>query len=426
MEKNNLQHLHFLIVGFTGKTVQVESALKLGIKLSLLIGRGKYKPEYKDSFSQVLIAEDIYNWHEVKEIIDKSEKIDVVLTRSEDHVNVVGAINQYLGLDGMNYVTARNFCNKYLMKQKWLEARVSCADGICLDDISQLDRFLEKYHFPLMLKKTSAVHSNFVIKVSSKEDLLEKLKFLKERVDGEVVSKSVAGYDDKIRACQFLLEEMLGGRELTVDTFVVDNCYTHTPICEYTMAHELNIDDTYLPIRTMPTILTKEQEELIYQTVEQALGALHAKNCVCHTEVFFDERKNECAIIESTPRSGGNRAEMTLSTTGFDYSLAVFKATAGYEVGEVPKPTSAISVVEYFAERKGILTNLNLDFLYQNPAVKNIKVKYMPGDLVEQAKFGGKPIISFFVKKSNPLESQKLAKVLFQEIRSAIKINYVE
>ncbi len=241
-----------------------------------------------------------------------------------------------------------------------------------------------------------------------------------------MVSKSVTGFNDQIKSCQFLLEEMLGGRELTVDTFVVNNRQIHTPICEYVMAHELGIDDTYLPIRTMPTVLTQEQKDLVYQAVEKALRALNAQNCVCHTEVFFDQKTNQCAIIESTPRGGGNRAEMTLATTGFDYSLAVFQAAAGYDIGVISPPRSALSVVECFTKEKGRLVDSELSFLYENPSVENIYMRYKSGDIVEKAKFGGKPLISFFVKKDTPLESQKLAKELFKKVQTAIKIDYIE
>ncbi len=426
MSNSVLQQLHFLMVGFNAKKIQVESAQQLGLKVSLLISRAKYEPAFEAMFQQVVVVDDIYNWPLVEKALHQFTKIDVVLTRSEDHINVVGAINQHLHLAGIDYQTARNFCNKYLMKEKWLAAGVPCARGICLDDHQDLDLFLQQHQFPLMLKKTSAAHSNFVIRVTSLADLLDKWQYLKNNVQDEVVSKTMAGFKQTKRACQFVLEETLSGRELTVDTFVLNDRYLHTPICEYVMADELNVEDTYLPIRTMPIVLTQAQSDLVYQVVEKALRALGAKNCVCHTEVFFDEQKNYCAVIETTARGGGNRAEMTLATTGFDYSLAVFQVAAGLEPPSIPAPQRAISVVEYFAKQKGYFQDLNLDFLSQNPAVTNIQLKYKPGQLVEKAKFGGKPIISFFVKKNTALESQALAKELFKKIQTTIKIDYLE
>ena len=416
--------LHFLMIGFGGKKIYLESALKTDAKISLLINRDKYKNEYEKLFNQVLVVEDIYNWKQLRNAIDQGEKIDVVLTRHENYVTIVGAINQYLGLDGIDYATSRNFCNKYLMKQKWLAAQVPCADGICLDNLNHLDEFLERHSFPLILKKTSAAHSNYVVKVKSKEDLFEKLAFLKSQVSGYVTSKPVEGYKHKSEDCQFLLEEMLYGRELTVDTFVSGNRLIHTPICEYVMAHELGLDDTYLPIRTMPTVLTKRQEKLVYQTVTKALNALSARNCVCHTEVFFDEKNNQYSVIESTPRGGGNRAEMTILTAGFDYSLAVFQTAAGLDIEEIDQPQRAISVVEYFADKKGLIKKIDLDFLYKNPAVSNIKIRDKIGDLAEQAKFGGKTIVSFYVEANDCLKSKNLAIQLFKQVKEAIKINY--
>jgi len=415
--------LHFLMVGFSAKKLLIQTALQAGAKISLLISSNKYKSEYENLFHQVLVVDDIYNWQQIKEAIDHSEKIDAVLTRHENYINVVGAINQYLGLDGINYEVARSFCNKYLMKQKWLEAQVPCANGICLDNLENLNQFLEKYSFPLILKKTSAAHSNFVVKVVSKDDLLQKLNFFKNQADGYITSKPVEGYNAEIKECHFLLEEMLHGRELTVDTFVSKGKFFHTPICEYIMAADLEIDDSYLPVRTMPTSLSSDQEKIVYETVEKALSALSAKNCVCHTELFFDEKNNNCMIIESTPRGGGYRTEMTLSATGYDYSLAVFKASANLELEPIPKPNKAVSVVEYFAEEKGVIEKLDLDFLNENQMVSNVKIRYGAGDSVEQAKFGGKTIVNFFIEAENHSKCQELAVQLINQIRKSVKIN---
>ena len=416
--------LHFLMVGFAGNEMYVQSALKKGAKISLLICADKYKDAYKGFFHQILIVNDIYDWQEVKQAIDQSDKIDAVFTRFENYVSLVGAINQYLGLKGIDYQTSRNFCNKYLMKQKWLAAGVPCADGICLNDLSELDEFLAKHTFPLVLKKTSASHSSFVIKVKSKQDLLLQLAFLKSKAAGYIVSSPVKGYGNETQECQFLLEEMLHGRELTVDTFVSNGCFTHTPICEYVMAHELGIDDSYLPIRMMPTTLSVDQEKVVYATVEKALAALEARNCVCHSEVFFNELNDSCVLIEATPRSGGNRAKMTFLTTGHDYNLSVFKAAAALAIDTVARPTCSVGVIEYFAEQKGVIKSFNLDFLRLHPAVSNVKIRYKVGDVVEQAQFAGKSIVSFFVQKKDCLKTRQLAIQLFKQVRKAIKIDY--
>ncbi len=414
------------MIGFAAKKVYVKKALESGAKISLLISKNKYKKEYEELFHKVLVIDDIYNWQQLQAIIDQSQKIDAVLTRHENYVSVVGAINQYLGLKGIDYQTSRNFCNKYLMKQAWQKNAVPCAEGICLEDLTGLDDFLRQHAFPLILKKTSAVHSNFVVKVQSREDLLQKLEFLKTQAEGHITSKPVVGYGEETKECHFLLEEMLVGRELTLDSFVSNGVFTHTPICEYVLAKEIGIDDSYLPIRTMPALLSIEQEKQLISTVEQALRALSAQNCVCHSELFFDEKKDNYQLIEATPRGGGNRAEMTLLTTGYDYSLAVFQAAAGLKIKQINRPSRAVSVVEYFAKQKGVIESIDLTFLEQNRAVSNIKLGLQIGAEVEQAKFGGKAIASFFVEAKDPLESRNLAIDLFKQLQVAIKINYFE
>lgn len=411
------------MVGFNEKKYHAQSALRAGARITLLVTRENYKAAYRKNFHQVLVAQDIYDWLEIKSLLAQVQKIDAVLTRYEKYVSVVGAINEYFGLSGINYQTSRNFCNKFLMKQKWQAKQVPCAEGICLSNLDQLDDFLTTHPFPLILKKTSAAHSNFVVQVDSKKDLLEKLDFFKHNADGYITSMPVRGFKQAEKECHFLLEEMLTGRELTVDTFVSRGKFVHTPICEYVLAHQLGVDDTYLPVRTMATNLSAKQAKKIQQTVEQAITALSAQNCVCHTELFFDERDESCILIESTPRGGGNRSEMTKITTGYDYNLAVFQATANLEVASVPNPKKAVSVVEYFAEKNGELVELNLDFLKENKAVSKLRVNCRIGQSVEQAKFGGKTILSFFVEAENCQTSQQLAISLFNQLKKNVKVN---
>jgi len=65
---------HFLLVGSRKKSY-TESALQAGAKISLLISADQYKDEYQSLFHRVLKVADIYDWQQVKEVIDQSERI---------------------------------------------------------------------------------------------------------------------------------------------------------------------------------------------------------------------------------------------------------------------------------------------------------------------------------------------------------------
>ena len=323
---------HFLMIGFGTKYTYIKSAITAGDRVSLLITESKLKPNQEQFFNTVVKVKNMYDWAEVLPAVEQLNQqfpIDAVVTRYEPYLSVMGALNQRFGLSGIDYPTSRNFSNKYLMKHCFVSKQVACAAGITVDTLDQLDDFLATHSFPMILKKTTGTHSSYVLKVFSKQDLLEKRELLKKKAKHYGIARQMSNYTVVGNEPGLILEELLVGRELTVDTFVSNDSFTHVGLCEYVLAKDVQVDDSYLPIRTMPASVTPVARDLILQTVEQGLRALGAKNCVCHTEVFYDETNHTCSIVESTARGGGNRSEMARLSSGYDYDGAVFKVCIG-------------------------------------------------------------------------------------------------
>ncbi|MBD3250599.1 MAG: ATP-grasp domain-containing protein [Candidatus Pacebacteria bacterium] len=414
----------YLVIGYS-KPDHVKSVFQQGHRLFLFVSRQqflKYHPERQDYFSKIMVFADIYQWRELKEQLDSLPRIDAVITRYDHFVNVLGVINEYLGLEGLDYQATKNFSNKFLMKQCFQQGQVSCADGICFDKVENSDLFLTNHDFPLIIKTTTGTHSRFVFKAKSIDELHCRRRQILTEVPDELSSQTVKGFRAG-QECQVLVEEILTGREVSVDTFISNGNFIHTPICEYVLADSLNVDDSYLPIRTMPAQFNTNVQQRVYDIVEQALASLSANFCVCHTELFVDEEKDKISVVETTPRGGGNRAEMTQIVTGFNYNLAVFKAATGQlETRDLSAAAAAVSVVEYFAPEDGIIESINLSFLNKNPQVSYVKVRNNSGDKVKQARHGGKSIVSFFVKADSPQESESLAKTLFKQVQKAVAV----
>jgi biotin carboxylase len=409
----------FLIIGFTGVLGHIQYALDTGITIHLLIEESRHKPEYDHYFNSVTIVKNIFDIDEIEQKLAAKDTITHVLTRYEDYIGVSGAINDLLGLGGYTYSTARNFGNKYTMKKRWIENGVPCADGICVDDISAIDAFLETHSFPLILKKTAGTHSSFVFKITSKKDLLAKISACK--ASEYVVAKRMA--HDKVE-CDLLLETLLSGDEITVDTFVSGDGFTHTPICQYILPEEVECDDSYLPARYSPVKLDESLENKIYPVVEAALRALGAKNCVCHSELFISKETQEVWLIESTVRSGGHRSKIINTITNSDYNKSIFLAKMGKDIPSFEQNGSACSVIEYFADKEGKISKLNLDFLNDfNEQIEIIRVRYTIGDTVKRAQDGGKSIVVLAITSKNSNRIRDISKQIFLLLRQNIDIS---
>lgn len=410
-----------LVVGYAGKLHYISYALDNKIPIYLLVSRDKYKEDYENVFTSVFVVDNIYDLNQIREAIGNTQ-ITAILTRFEKYISVVGALNEKLQLSGINYAIARNFSNKFLMKSRWLEADVPCADGICVESQKTLDLFLEKHNFPLILKKTSGVHSSFVYKVRSREDLLEKIHLFSTLGKTYAVARPVFGMASVEKECDLLIEEMLSGIEITVDTFVSNGTFIHTPVCQYVMPEELGVHDSYLPIRSIPTDLPKPVRKRVFRIVESALAALGANNCVCHTELFYDAQKDKCWVIESTPRGGGNRSPMVNHATGGDYDASVFRASLGLEIDPFVLNGETLAVIEYFSEKEGVVESLDLDFLKLTPGVKVIINRFKVGDQVKQAYLGGLSMVSVSLEGAEVNENRQEAMELFQKIRASIVV----
>jgi hypothetical protein len=421
LEKENSREEHFLIVGFTGSDYHIRYALENNKNISLLINKEEYKPEYEKLFKEVFQVKDIFDFNQIKSAIS-GVSISAVLTRFEDYISVVGALNEYLGLDGFDYQTSRLFANKYLMKKKLLEFGVPCANGVCIDDKSNIDDFVHDYSFPLILKKTLGTHSNFIYKVNSRDELEEKLDLFARTGSTYKVSKPLVGFNSDQEECDLLLEETLYGIEITIDTFVSKGIFTHTPICEYILPEQLGVDDSYLPIRMVSANLSSEVKRKIIVATEKALKALGANNCICHTELFYDLTKDQCWIIETTSRGGGYRSMMINHVTDGGYDEAIFQAVSGKKVKDFSPNGKKIAVLEYFAEKEGVIEKIDLDFLQDKSRVRVVGIDFKEGDLVKPSWMGGKKIVTIVIESDTHDQLLQTCSNLFNKIRVGIII----
>jgi len=267
--------INILSIGFSGTMYHINHALQSNLNIHLLIQEDKYNPAHKKFFKSVITVKDIYNFNHIKQALtNKIEYITAVLTRYEYYIRVAGAINEYYNFNGYNYTTAINFSNKFNMKKIWLKNKIPCADGVCVKDQSNTQLFLQKHKFPLILKTTSDVHSSFVYKIKSTNDLVNKINYIRSEKKITKQSPRLTNFLSMKNECSIVLEEMLSGIEVTVDSLVSNGKITHTPICQYILPSELNIDDSYLPIRFVPTFFSNSIQAKIYSLVEEAIYTL--------------------------------------------------------------------------------------------------------------------------------------------------------
>jgi biotin carboxylase len=417
-----------LFVGYKGKRTHIDPAIEAGYSLSLLVEKGKYKPEFDSFFSQIIIVDDIFDWIQIEEKIT-GLNFDGVLTRFEEYTVIVSAVSEHLGIDATSYEDVHQFRDKYLMKKAFQTGGVSCSEGILISNLDEAKDFLENNSFPLILKQTAGVASRFVAKVTSREDLEEQLKSFQEtlsKAQGDHQQRLI-NHDNppqlKDPTKYFLLETLLTGVEVTVDSFVTAADIVHTPICKYTMAEEIGVDDHHLPIRTMPFLdFSPEITKKIFTQTALAIRSLGAINCVTHTELFVDEATGDVSVIEIAARGGGMRGEMVTFVTDDSYDLATIEIATGKKLSYEFAAKKASSGVNLVATKKGTLSAVDLSEISETQNLLYFKQKKFVGDKVVSISEGGSGISIFVIGGTDYETTLNQAKNLLTKARATIEI----
>ena len=417
-----------LFVGYRGKKSHVNSAIKAGAKLSLLINKREMKDAYRDFFEDIITVDDIYQWDQVKEAI-KDKKFDGVLTRYEDFTVIVSGICDDRGLPAVPMEHARKFRNKYLMKKSFEEHGAPSADFVLISSMEEAEEFLSRNEFPLILKQISGIHSKFVTKVESREELEAMLSHYQKslQIHADNLQRRFEGYPKDVEEPDtlryFLLEECMEGMEIIVDSFIANGEMRHIPICKYLLSEDLGFNDHHLPVRVLPYDLPEEHRKLIIDTVERGYKALGADFCVTHAETFFEPEKNRCRLIEIAARGGGFRAEMLKHSTGEDYDLA----TVQVALGEVPdigiEASKHAAVVEVFAPENGVLKSIDVSYIEGRDDVFFITHNKKIGEEVGRAADGRSYVVKFLIEADTYNHVMEEAENALTKIRESIEVN---
>lgn len=415
-----------LFIGHRGKKGHITPVYELGYEPVLLISETEFKESYRDIFTECYIVANVFDWNEIKPIVEKLN-LATCLTRFEDFIPVVACIGEYFSLPTISVENGIAFRNKFVMKQRFKLHHVPCADGVIPTSHQDIEAFAQKHPFPFIMKQSNGVHSQFVKKVYDVETAKDIFDTYSQKLSESTSSLHQGMINDPYTGDNtrnsIIIETLLTGTEISIDSFVTDEQIVHTPICTYTLSEDLGItDDHHLPFRTMPSALPEKIVKKIEEITERAVRALGAKNCTCHTECFVNLKTEEISVVEIAARGGGMRGEMTEETTGDNYNKTVITTALGKEIDKIFVPKSGITVAEIFAPEEGVLESYDLSPITDNPEVIYSQIKKVPGDSVGRASQGYGIIGKFMIKGENAEDSKEKALAIYNQVRDSLKI----
>ena len=285
--------------------------------------------------------------------IAREEQIDgVIHPCSEVSMNVMGHINDSLGLSGISKLMALRATNKHLMREAFEKYGAPSPQSYCTIDANEAwHLFCEKFDTNAILKPSRNSGSRGIAKI---ERYISYEKFL------ELYERAYNESRDK----QVLIEQFIEGPEFSVEIIVWNNEVNVLAVTD----KKTNGAPYFVELgHNQPSVFPKEIVEGVMAASVDGVKALGLNNCACHAEIKVENGKSY--IMEIGARLGGDfiSTELTHLSTGIDMVAAAVNVALGIKPCLESKDEKYGACIRYFCPKPGQLTSIKgLDLLDDN------------------------------------------------------------
>jgi biotin carboxylase len=294
-------------------------------------------------------------------------KISAIITAATDKTLVMMArVAETMSFPFFSIETAEHATDKYLMKQRFQQYNVPCANGFILNHIDELSA--KSFEYPVIVKPRDNSGSRGVIYCNNDDELKnavkEALQFTKKS--------------------NVLVEEFIDGKEYSVEGIhYKDDTYIIQVTEKITSSLPYNVEMGHI----QPADLEDLEKDEIKELVSKAAKALRFENCASHTELKISAKGIK--IIETSPRLGGDFISSTLTplSTGINMEDLLIDISLGSTLLPDFSTHKAqnFSSIMYFELPEGRFTgNLVFDELKGINGIYDYMFNLKPGDEVKK------------------------------------------
>ena len=345
--------------------------------------------------------------------IAREEGVDgVIHPCSEVSMNVMGRINDELGLAGITREQAIRATNKHLMREAFKKGNAPSPKSILTESAEEAWKHLQNdFSTDGILKPSRNSGSRGIAKVTRdmpKEDF-EKAYYiaLEESRDKSVLIEQF------IEGPEFSIEIIVWNGKVNVLT-VTDKKTTEAP-------HFVELG------HNQPSCRTAEEVETLKAAAVAGVKALGVNNCACHAEAKLSQQVNKTTgqqetvayLMEIGARLGGDfiSTELTHLSTGIDMVAAAVDVALGIEPDLSVKEEPKGACIRYFCPKPGKLVSIsNLEAL-EDPRVYKKKIYVQVGDMIPEVTSSLCRSGHVIVTEETPQKAIELAEKLINEVK---------
>lgn len=302
--------------------------------------------------------------------VAREEHIDgVIHPCSEVSMNVMGRLNDELGLSGITREQAIRATNKHLMREAFEQGNAPSPKSILTENVEDAwEHLLNDFSTDGILKPSRNSGSRGIAKVTRDMDKADFINAYNIALN-ESRDKSVL-IEQFIEGPEFSIEIIMWNGEVNVLT-VTDKKTTGAP-------HFVELG------HSQPSCFSANEVEMLKAAAVAGVKALGVNNCACHAEAKLMDGK--AYLMEIGARLGGDfiSTELTHLSTGVDMVAAAINVALGIEPDLNPKETPKGVCIRYFCPKPGKLINISNTEILSDSRVYLWEIYHKEGDVIPE------------------------------------------
>lgn len=335
--------------------------------------------------------------------VAREEQIDgVIHPCSEVSMNVMGRLNDELGLSGITREQAIRATNKHLMREAFEKGNAPSPKSILTENAEDAWMHLQNdFSTDGILKPSRNSGSRGIAKVSCDMDKADFVKAYNIALN-ESRDKSV------------LLEQFIEGPEFSIEIIVwngKENVLTVTDKKTTGAPHFVELG------HNQPSCYSAEEVEILKAAAVAGVKALGVNNCACHAEAKLMDGK--AYLMEIGARLGGDfiSTELTHLSTGIDMVAAAIDVALGVEPDFNPKEEPKGVCIRYFCPMPGKLVSIGNTEILKDPRVYLWEIYHKAGDVIPEVTSSLCRSGHVIVTESSPQKAIDLADRMINEVK---------
>lgn len=335
--------------------------------------------------------------------IAREQHVDgVIHPCSEVSMNVMGRINDELGLAGITKEQAIRATNKHLMREAFEKGNAPSPKSILTDSAEDAWEHLQ-----------NDFTTDGILKPSRNSGSRGIAKVVRDMNKADFINAYNVALDES-RDKSVLIEQFIEGPEFSIEIIVWNgkvNVLTVTDKKTTGAPHFVELG------HNQPSCYSKEDVETLKAAAVAGVKALGVNNCACHAEAKLMNGK--AYLMEIGARLGGDfiSTELTHLSTGIDMVAAAINVALGIEPDLSVKEEAKGACIRYFCPKPGRLISVSNTEVLDDPHVYKKEIYVHEGDIIPEVTSSLSRSGHVIVIEKTPQKAIELAERLIREVK---------